>query len=500
MKTQYPGLPKKRLYWLAIGIAVFFLSMLVFIQPVRADVAPPQAPPGSNPVAGTVDTQVRMEHEKVVIAIQEVEDFDQKGTARVWAEFHMENKGGTAETLMVRFPISYDDGWGGYPEIEDLMVYVNNLSVDTSEIKLESGPEVWDTRISWTEFEVTFPPDEIVEIEVDYTLNGTGYYPFVTYEYLLQTGAGWKGTIGSAEIIVRLPYPAAPENVLLEGSTGWGGTTPGAELIENEIRWFLEDFEPESDHNISVALLRPSLWQRILDEQQYVSDFPQDGDAWGMLARYYKEATNLSKGYRTDTGGISLYQQSISAYKKALELLPNDALWHFGYADLLLWRSGWGYGFTAEIREEFLEGLYQLHLAYQLDPNLEVVQNYLTAFFLRDAVMEVNGEYTFTWLTQTPMLEETDTDQATIDAGNATEEAAALLSTPSPVILETETPEPEQDDPAGEVSDAAEDPGDDTEGKVALPFCSSVIVFPLLLGFIAAAPAIRRRNGSNTKE
>ena len=49
---------------------------------------------------------------------------------------------------------------------------------------------------------------------MSYTVNGYGYYPQIAFDYVLETGAGWNGTIGSADIIVDLPYDASDLNVL----------------------------------------------------------------------------------------------------------------------------------------------------------------------------------------------------------------------------------------------------------------------------------------------
>ena len=190
---------KRIQYYIQISIWVLvFLCAALIINPARpvfADVAPPANPPGANPSPDGEVTQVRMVDEKVVIHVQEETEISEMGTARVWAEFHMLNLGEVSETLMVRFPTSFNDGFYNYPEIEDLMVYVDNLSVSTSRIKLEGEPEQWDDPVQWAEFEVVFPPGDTVEIEVDYTLQGTGEYPFVSYSYLLETGAVWNGTI-----------------------------------------------------------------------------------------------------------------------------------------------------------------------------------------------------------------------------------------------------------------------------------------------------------------
>lgn len=255
-------------------VAIFMMSGVVF-----ADVAPPEQPPGSNPHPGSDVTKVRMLAETVLIDVQAETPEGTLGAAQVSAEFQMRNLGSEAETLMVRFPISNNDGFYNYPEIADLQVQVNGSWVSTTNAENIGGH--FDDVLQWAEFEVDFPPAEDVIIDVAYTLRGTGEYPFISFKYLLQTGAGWKDTIGSADLIVRLPYEANHHNVFIDESPGWGQTSPGALLDGNEIRWHYDDLEPEYQHNFSIAMVMPGAWEKVLTERGNVEAGPNDGEAWG---------------------------------------------------------------------------------------------------------------------------------------------------------------------------------------------------------------------------
>jgi len=48
------------------------------------------------------------------------------------------------------------------------------------------------------------------------TTLGFGYPPHIIFRYILETGAGWKDTIGSGEIVVVLPYEASLENIVFD--------------------------------------------------------------------------------------------------------------------------------------------------------------------------------------------------------------------------------------------------------------------------------------------
>jgi len=386
-----------------------FVSLLIPWGIVRADVAPPEQPPGSNPHPGSETTQVRMVAEHVLIEILDDEPQDSLGQARVMAEFQMRNLSSQEEVLMVRFPISSNDGFYNFPEIQDLQVSVDGNPVSTTRSEYIGG--VYDDVVPWAEFEVVFPPGQDVAIDVNYTLEGTGEYPYISFKYLLETGAGWKFTIGSVDLIVRLPYDVNHHNVFIDSSPGWGQTSPGAVVDGQKLRWHYDELEPEYQHNLSVVMVMPGAWEKVLTERGNVTLNPQDGEAWGRLGKIYKEICLLRRGIRYDQGGHELFDLSAEAYQKALELLPDDALWHAGYAELLHSRYFW---------EELVAGGYQLsnymkaieeyYIAYTLAPNNTRIQEMmLEPYYGSDAIEIVDDEVIFNWLTVTPTLAPTST-------------------------------------------------------------------------------------------
>jgi tetratricopeptide (TPR) repeat protein len=314
--------------------AVLLVCVVLLAIPAAAlaDVAPPAQPPGSNPEPGVEDTQVRMETESVLLDVLAGGE-NSLGQAQVTADFRMRNLGDELEQMAVRFPISANDGFYNYPEIENLQVKVNGTTVPTRRIQGEE-PYFGGEQVPWAEFDVAFPPGEEVDIRVRYVLDGTGYYPFTSFNYILSSGAGWKDSIGEADVLVRLPYEASIANVLLSEDTGYWFTSPGAVLEGNEARWHFEDLEPTREDNLRVEMVAPSLWQKVIREQARIENDPQDGEAWGRLGKAYKESAFLPKEMRPDAGGQALFELSEQAYLKCLELKPNDADWHFGLAEL----------------------------------------------------------------------------------------------------------------------------------------------------------------------
>ena len=328
---------------------VFVLSIIILFaipSPVRADIAPPQNPPGSNLDPGSEVTQVRMLAETVLVDVQKDIAYGSLGRAHVTADFTMQNLGTESERLAVRFPIAVNNGYdGSYPEIANIAIQVNGSRVGfrRSDYAAEFGPFHGDT-VPWAEFDVLFPVGKNVAIQVAYDLKGTGFsdQPYTSFTYTLATGAGWKDTIGSADIILRLPYPASTQNVLLGYSDS--PTADGATFQGNEVRWHFEDIEPGqsgSPSDLEFDLVTPVVWQTVITELDNVTKDPNDGEAWGRLGKAYKTALITVKLFRTgplyrsDPGGEELYQLSLDAYQKCLALKPDDALWHAGFAELL---------------------------------------------------------------------------------------------------------------------------------------------------------------------
>lgn len=464
-------------FWLAVMLLVILISLST-TSTARADVAPPEMPPGANPHPGTEATQVRMVAETVLIEVLDSAPEGSLGQARVSAEFLMQNLGSQTETLRVRFPISSDDGFYNYSEINNFRVKVDGSQVSTSPAEYVGG-EV-DDLVQWAEFDVSFPPGVDVLIEVSYTLEGTGEYPFIAFKYLLETGAGWKDTIGSADLIVRLPYEANPHNVFIDSSPGWGHTSPGATLEESKIRWHYDDLEPEYQHNLSIAMVMPSAWAKVLTERENVANKPDDGEAWGRLGKIYKETALLRRGIRRDAGGQELYELSRQAYERCLELLPDDALWHLGYANLLFARYYWEeYAIGGSERTNLFKAIEEYSIAYNLDPDNETIIYWIDeAYYATDAIerLEDGNGYIFHWLTTTPTIVPTRT---LTPSDTPTPAPTATVTVPPPTATQgpTNSPQPTTTPKGFEAQPSA-------ETAPSLPICGSLLIIPLGLALI----------------
>jgi hypothetical protein len=398
--------------------AIFIVLAFAFASVALADVAPPAQPPGGNIGPGEI-TQVQMLAETVDITMQplvytgEPHLVDQTAIAKVDASFTLRNLGNANERMQVRFPLmdtsGMGDGFGRYPEIQDIRVRVNEKPVTTKRITTPT-PNTWDNNappIAWAAFNVTFPPEKNISIDVSYLLKPTGYYPVAEFKYILETGAGWRGPIGSADIILHLPYDANLQNVLL----GETASTSGGQIAGRDVRWHYQNLEPTAQDNWVVNIVTPRLWQAILDARAAIRAAPDDNKAWASLAR----ATGLAaqdqsgKGWlRENDGGRQLADESARAYARAITLQPNDAVLHASYADLL-WREILQYQYPASDNQPGPEDAAlqrcagEVNAALKLDPQNEQVQS------LRDwmqgtypSLFIVNGEGQLTLATSTP--------------------------------------------------------------------------------------------------
>jgi hypothetical protein len=439
-----------------IKIAAFIIItvlLLVSNTQARADISPPEPPSGTNPEPGNETTNVRMVSEKVVIEIDADSPLD-NGFGAVTASFTMRNLGNIDEQMDVRFPLDQTIGWGNlcsapsfiHPTIDDLSVKVNGNAVSTQityqTIPVVMGEEPWPTTTipCWANFPVSFPVGKDVIIEVSYTAEPydfAGYH----YSYVLITGSGWKDTIGSADVIFQVPYELNDSNFI-------SCFPQDCEVTTNTVQWHYENFEPSS--NVNVALSSPPLWQSILLETQNTIQNPNDGEAWGRLAKAYKESIRERRGYRSDAAGQEMYRLSKEAYQKAVTLLPNDAEWHYGFADLLCWNAGYNNFLVASETEAWIECVEQVQQVLRLNPTHEETRELIEFYGEFDGMIDFSGPQP-DYIILTPRLTATSSPtetpvqaEVTVTAMPSATVQVTKAAIPIIVITSTSTPIPAQ--------------------------------------------------------
>lgn len=424
-------------------ILLALIMALVFVGPVSADIAPPAEPPGANPMPGSETTQVRMVEETVRIEIQEETGENSLGQARVEAEFIMRNLGRSDESMAVRFPLGVPDGWGEISAIEKIDVTVDGRTVSTRMINgLDPG---WGTaEVPWAEFDAQFPTGRDVRVTVAYTLEGAGELPYIWFNYIFSSGAGWKDTIGKAVLTIAFPYEVNELFLMNCIDNLYGCTVPGGVTSGNEVTWTYVNFEPQPEDNFMIAFAAPSVWTKVLAEEERVATTPNDGEAWGRLGRLYKSLIFSPHGWRgfrnyyylADPGVEQLFQLADKAYSQAVTLLPADALWHAGYAELLGYYAEFAGYEGVDTLPLKIKALQELHHAIELAPEDETVREiaYGITWPLEGGVVVSDSGFDFPWLTATPVptVKATDlTPPSATDTPTATPNATNLAVVPT---------------------------------------------------------------------
>lgn len=318
-----------------LRLCVALALALAAAHQAHADIAPPEQPPGST-IGPAGATEVQMRAERVVIVVRPGASGPQPGendvVADVRAEFEMHNAGASDEQMLLRFPLADPGGdgagFGRFPQVQGFAASVNGTPAPVSRLDLPN-PQGGDAPpIAWAAFDAAFPAAGDTAIVTTYTITATGYSPEARFGYVLETGAGWRDAIGSAEVVLRLPYAASAENVFLDRQT-----TPGATFEGNEVRWRFENLEPTAGDNIFATILAPDAWQRVLAARQRVAEQPSNANAAIDLARAYGRA--ITSRFPIDQGDpFELLMEE--EYERALELAPRAADTRVEYAKVLL--------------------------------------------------------------------------------------------------------------------------------------------------------------------
>jgi hypothetical protein len=147
----------------------------------------------------------------------------------------------------------------------------------------------------------------------------------------------------------------------------------------------------------------------------------------------------MNKGFREGPGGEDLYQSSLEAYQNCLKLLPKDAQWHAGFADLLASHSYWN-AFSGRVTSaDTYRALEEIRTALQLAPNDSKVQQIAEqiSYMFPDSMVKSGSGYDFAWLTETPTpgpsvpLADTATPAGTAQAALQPTVAIAPTAVPS---------------------------------------------------------------------
>jgi len=326
-----------------LGSVLCLAFLLLSIIPVSADIAPPQSPPGANPRPGEseVRTMVRMVSENVLIVVEKstaplegMENFTTSDmSAQVEAEFTMHNEGGDDEAFEVWFPLGESDGFGSIAELDDFHAWVDDREVKT-EAKNFPG-RIPDGDVPWATWRTKFPAGEDVNIRVMYSMRPSGYRPFGTFSYILETGAGWYGKIGKGTITFRLPYPVNRFNVALNPDTEDPPNPTNFQVAGTDIIWDFKELEPSPADNIHLTILAPQTWQTIEEARSASKADPSASMAALHLATALEGALQFKYGLVKVGDSEAILQTADEAYLRAIELDPQNRQAYKDYVNFL---------------------------------------------------------------------------------------------------------------------------------------------------------------------
>jgi hypothetical protein len=374
-----------------VGLAAVAVVLIALVQVtrVRADIAPPEQPGGSSLSPGEGLTQVQMVSERVVIEIIGMEDFtvaereQRAAAAEVSASFQMRNTGQSEEFMLVRFPLNNIHGWGdgsfNYPEVQDFRVWVSDEELPWVTVESPNPRGDEDPPIKWAGFEVTFPPGEDVIVEVEYKIHSTGYLPEARFTYILETGAGWQGPIGSADIILRLPYEVTEENILVDDDSEYY-TSFGLELDGNEAVWHFDDLEPQQGQNWQATIFSPEFWEELTEQRLLVEEDPEDVSGLQRLGEMYLTASEAKSYWMLRPGSQHFVLEAQAVLYAALLQEPENLEVNELYLEALT---------AHRVNAEDIEGkeppsmdevINQINVVLALDPQNQAAMNMYSDF------------------------------------------------------------------------------------------------------------------------
>jgi len=346
--------------------ALFLACVLIALllpSSVRADVGVGPILPSGSSIKPQGETRIQMAAEKVVITLRQgtdaenaafklnVEDQGYPGlpspyfpivylaVAEVNADFSMLNPTSEDVPMTVWFPMASlleDANWEDHigeeaPRIEDLQVAVDGKPLDYDVIELPNPQGEDKPPLPWASFPVTFPASEQVNIHVNYIfLPQPSSFDLVgmTLAYIFQTGAGWAGPIGIAQLEVNLPYPASSVTI--------GSMPDGGQAIGKQVSWTWNDLEPGPEDDFSILLLRPERWEELSYWLGIVDAHPDFEQAWLALASFYERLCQgiYERGPLIPYFGETYQQLGVQAAQEAARLDPGDIGPHYELAML----------------------------------------------------------------------------------------------------------------------------------------------------------------------
>ncbi|MFH0770344.1 MAG: hypothetical protein V1926_03115 [Candidatus Peregrinibacteria bacterium] len=152
-----------------------------------------------------MDQQIQLQSEKVTMTISRDNDHYQHGAVTV--DYVFRNTSDTSVTMLTGFP-ERSDGDGKLKNFQASVRGKNVVVAYKKDDTYTDRPDEPSMQDGWYTYAMNFAPHEEVQVENTYEQDpwgGEGSIGYrATFEYILDTGATWKGTIDSVEVEINL--------------------------------------------------------------------------------------------------------------------------------------------------------------------------------------------------------------------------------------------------------------------------------------------------------
>jgi len=308
------------------------IATLGMTHSALADAAPPEPAPGDSIQTGYIDTKVQMVSENVVITVGD-------DRAYVKANFQLRNQGTSEESFNVRFPTGHYDGYFEIVTVENFAAFVDENPAAITTITQPMPGCAYDDplcNIPWASWHVVFPPGQTVAVDVIYQIRPrtNKASPFGDYWYVLETGAGWYGSIGEGTVTVTLPYDVTRFNTRIEEARS---PSPSYYVISgSSIIWRFRDLEPTRWDNIYIETISPPVWRDVLTAREAVRINPRSATAHLLLGRALSASID-HWGYIYISADFAVAKEMLQEYQLSLDIDPNNDQARQQLANLTSW-------------------------------------------------------------------------------------------------------------------------------------------------------------------
>ena len=205
-----------------------------------------------------------------------IDTYDFKGItsaarrAFVTSEFIFENTSNSKIKAQLGFPgdvFRWTDGVTA-PTLNDFISFVNGSEqkvnmkkeiLDQKKGKYSIDGKTWKEEIRedykyWYTWDVTFPPLKRITVKNTYWVTLSSDQESWWFEYVMTTGANWKGNIERALIEIIYPNEKELKNRVIE-------IKPiGYKITENRIYWEFKNFKPTENIKITEKWIEKQKW------------------------------------------------------------------------------------------------------------------------------------------------------------------------------------------------------------------------------------------------